>query len=139
MHLRRHTKLSHSTYGMKSECDHRELIYKESWVADGEFRLLQIEPAKDVTTPISARIFKASLNDPPIYEAVSYRWEWTKDAPCIMVNGVKFPVMDNVVSFLSEFRRQAFPASPILWIDSVCINQSCTEDRNIQVQLMGKI
>lgn len=100
---------------------------------------MQIEPAKDVTTPISARIFKASLNDPPTYEAVSYRWEWTKDAPCIMVNGVKFPVMDNVVSFLSEFRRQAFPASPILWIDSVCINQSCTQDRNIQVQLMGKI
>lgn len=122
-----------------SESDRRELIYKGSAVADGEFRLLQIEPAKDITTPISARIFTASLGDLTTYEAVSYRWEWKRDARYIIVNGVKFPVMENVVSLLSEFRRQAFPASPTLWIDSVCINQNCTEDRNKQVQLMGRI
>lgn len=146
LHSRRRTKrkssstsLSRWTYDITSESDRRESIYTESRVADGEFRLLQIEPAKNIATPISARIFTATLNDPPTYEAVSYRWECTRDAPCIMVNGVEFPVMENVVSLLSEFRRQAFPASPTLWIDSVCINQSCTEDRNTQVQLMGKI
>lgn len=146
LHSRRGTKrksssvcLARSTCDKKSKSNPPESIYEESWVGDGEFRLLQIEPAKDVTTPISARIFKASLNDPPTYQAVSYRWESTRDAHFITVNGIKFQVMNNVISLLSEFRRQSFPASPTLWIDSVCINQSCTEDRNKQVQLMGKI
>lgn len=47
--------------------------------------------------------------------------------------------MDNVFSLLSEFRQQSGAASRTLWIDSVCINQSCVEDRNRQVKLMGRI
>lgn len=47
--------------------------------------------------------------------------------------------MENVVTFLSEFRRQSYPSSPIFWVDSICINQRCIHDRNEQVQLMGKI
>lgn len=106
---------------------------------DGEFRLLQIEPAESLTTQIKARLFKASLDIPPVYEAVSYRWEGMKNAHSIIVNGTQFSVMDNVFSFLLELRRQAFPTSPTVWIDSVCINQNCTDDRNQQVQLMGRI
>lgn len=116
-----------------------ELIYENLSTVGGEFRLLQIEAAKDYTAQIIARLFKTSLNDHPAYEAVSYRWEQTNHAHFIVVNGFEVPVMGNVFSMLSEFRCQAFPASPIFWVDSICVNQSCTQDRNEQVQLMGKI
>lgn len=116
-----------------------ESVYAELRTSDAEIRLLQIEPAGDSTSPIIARLFKASLDDHPPYEAVSYRWEQISNSHFIIVNGAKFPVMRNVFSLLSEFRRQAYPSSPTFWIDSVCINQKCTKDRNEQVKLMGRI
>lgn len=122
-----------------SNINHPETIYDDLPTCDGEFRLLEIVPAADPTSHIIARLFNASLEDPPRYEAVSYRWEQTADAHFISVNGVKFPVRRDMVSLLSEFRRQSYPSSPIFWIDSICINQNCTQDRNKQVQLMGKI
>lgn len=122
-----------------SEYNRPGLVYDDLLTAEGEFRLLQIEPADNSTDPITARLFKASLADPPSYEALSYRWEQTEDAHFIMVNGIKFPVMRNVFSSLSEFRQQSYPSSPIFWIDSVCVNQDSTQDRNDQVQLMGRI
>lgn len=122
-----------------SNTNHPETIYDDLPTGDGEFRLLEIEPAADPTSHIIARLFKASLQDPPRYEAVSYRWEQTADAHFISVNGFKLPVTRNVLALLSEFRRQSYPSSPIFWIDSICINQTCTQDRNKQVQLMGKI
>lgn len=114
-------------------------IFEELLICDGEFRLLQIEPAENGTSQINTRLFKASLHNPPSYEAVSYRWEYEKQPHFITVNGRKFPVMRNVYLLLSEFRRQSHPSSPTFWIDSVCINQSSIHDRNDQVQLMGKI
>lgn len=114
-------------------------VYDELSINYAEFRLLQIEPTDDPTARIIARLFKASLDDPPPFEAVSYRWERTKKSHFIMINGVKFPVMSNVCASLSEFRRQSHPSSSTFWIDSLCIKQSCIQDRNIQVQLMGRI
>lgn len=114
-------------------------VYDDLSTDDGEFRLLQIEAVDDHTTPIIARLFNASLDDPPRYEAVSYRWQQAQDTHFIVINGVKVPVMQNVFSALSEFRRRSYPSSPIFWIDSICINQNCTKDRNTQVQLMGRI
>lgn len=116
-----------------------ESVFQDLLTSDGEFRLLQIEPAENGTAEINGQLFKASLDNPPPYEAVSYRWERTKEPHFIRVNGVEFLVMRNVYLMLSEFRRQSYPFSPIFWIDSVCINQSCISDRNNQVQLMGKI
>lgn len=114
-------------------------MYDELSITDGEFRLLQIEAADDPTTHVIARLFNASLDDPPPYEAVSYRWQQTKEFYFIKINGAKFPVMENVFLSLLECRRQSYPSSPIFWIDSVCVNQKCTQDRNTQVQLMGRI
>lgn len=122
-----------------SELSRPESVYDELPTSHVEFRLLQIEPAGCSRSPIIARLFKASLDDHPPYEAMSYRWESTRDHHFIMVNGIKFPVMGNVFSSLLEFRRQSHPSSPTFWVDSVCINQNCTQDRNKQVQLMGRI
>lgn len=122
-----------------SKLSRPESVFEQLLTGDGEFRLLQIEPAEDGTTQIIARLFKASLDNPPAYEAVSYRWERTKQSHFITVNGSKFPVARNVYLLLSEFRRQSHPCPSIFWIDSVCINQSCIQDRNNQVQLMGEI
>ncbi|KAJ0103863.1 Heterokaryon incompatibility protein 6 [Diaporthe amygdali] len=119
--------------------DRPQLVYKGLSTSKNEFRLLQIEPAENSGDPIIGRLFKASLDHFPPYDAVSYRWERTKKSHTIIINGTKFPVMENVFCFLSEFRQQSFPASPTFWIDSVCINQDSTWDRNNQVQLMGKV
>lgn len=78
-------------------------VYDEMSMNDGGIRLLQIEPADNTTTQIVTRLFKASLENAPPYEAVSYRWEQPEDSHFIIVNKTKFPVMRNVLSFLSDF------------------------------------
>lgn len=114
-------------------------IYEEVLIDDGEFRLLHIEPADGSETGIVARLGKASIDDPPPYKAVSYRWGEENNSDFVMVNGSQFLVARNVFLMLSEFRRLSHPYPLILWIDSICIDQGCVRDRDNQVQLMGKI
>lgn len=103
------------------------------------FRLLQIYPVSGTTTNIKIRLFNASLDDPPPYDALSYRWESSTRKQCILVNGARFLVSSNLYSAMLRMQSQSAPMTGTYWIDQICINQTSTMDRNQQVQLMGLI
>lgn len=115
------------------------LIYDGLPTGRREFRLLQIQPSQESDAPMIIQLFKKTLDEPPPYEALSYRWEGPASAHPIIVNGVKLSIMGNLYSALLQLRQQSFPSAPHLWIDSICINQNCIRDRNQQVELMGEI
>lgn len=126
-------------FGSPLEVNGQDSIYRQLPTGDDEFRLLEIQPAEDCTARIIAKLFTTSLESKPAYEALSYRWESAKVQRSIIVNGIKFSVMENVFSLLSEFRQQSRSSPRTFWIDSICINQACIDDRNRQVKLMGRI
>ncbi|KAI0180994.1 heterokaryon incompatibility protein-domain-containing protein [Hypoxylon sp. FL1284] len=71
------------------------------------------------------------------YEALSYVWGASTQSHSVILNGKPFPVTDNLFAALRRLRRR--DKQRVLWIDSMCINQSNIEERNSQVQMMGRI
>lgn len=78
-----------------------------------------------------------SLDEQPQYRALSYVWGDSRDTETIILNGHRFVVTRNLKKILVYLRSRGV-ASP-LWVDLVCINQSDTNERTHQVQLMRRI
>lgn len=78
-----------------------------------------------------------SLDENPIYEALSYVWGSSELRSSIMLQGVATEVTVNLKLALQHLRRSDQPR--ILWADAICINQTDTAERNHQVAQMGDI
>lgn len=119
---------------------------------DREIRLLRLDHTKQSlmqrirrlfrqphlkSDPISCTLFKVSLDDRPRYDALSYVWGDPSDTRQIMVNGKEFSVTSNLFAALNRLRDTKDVA--ILWIDSICIDQSNISERGGQVRQMAKI
>lgn len=72
------------------------------------------------------------------YQALSYVWGSRKVNRTIVVNNKPYSSTVNLESALRHLRQRS-KRGVILWVDTMCINQSDTEERTIQVQLMGDI
>jgi hypothetical protein len=111
-------------------------IYRK--LADvNEIRLLQLQPARDITDSIICRLVHVNFHGKPQYEALSYVWGRTDSPSRIEVNGSMVNVTRNLWQALKYLRLAAAPR--VLWIDALCINQNDTTERNHQVSQMGKI
>lgn len=55
----------------------------------------------------------------------------------IIIDGVDFDVRENLWSALHHLRLMS--ETRVLWIDTVCINQSTIRERKYQVSQMGRI
>ncbi|POS69371.1 HET domain-containing protein [Diaporthe helianthi] len=113
-------------------------MYEAVSLEPGEFRVLQLDPAHDVDDPIVTHLIKAPVHSPPIYDALSYRWEGG-DLQTVSVNGADLHVTDNLYAALRSLRQEAHPLPRVLWVDSLCINQGSGPERAEQVPLMGEI
>lgn len=113
-------------------------MYDGVSLASKEFRVLQLEPAHSPEDPIVTHLIKARVDSPPMYDALSYRWEGG-DSQTVSVNGAELKVTDNLYAALRSLRREANPLPRVLWVDSICINQSSGPERAEQVPLMGDI
>lgn len=113
-------------------------MYDAVSLKPGEFRVLQLEPAHNPEDPIVTHLIKAKVDSPPMYDALSYRWEGG-DSQTVSVNGADLKVTDNLYAALRSLRREAHPLPRVLWVDSICINQASGPERAEQVPLMGKI
>lgn len=79
-----------------------------------------------------------SLHPKYNYEALSYVWGKSSENRTITLDGQKgVPVTDNLYVALRRLRRPDHQR--VLWVDALCINQSDVEERNWQVQMMGRI
>jgi hypothetical protein len=101
-----------------------------------EIRLLTIQPG-DFDEPIEATLSTESLNDHPVYEAISYVWGDENIKRKIHINGIAVDITVNLALALSYIRLEHRPR--IVWTDAICINQSNLSEKNAQVSMMGSI
>lgn len=104
---------------------------------DSTFRLLKLSKYKGLE--LECELFQQSLsNDEHTpYEALSYVWGSAELVECIILDGKRFWITDNLHSALQCLRLR--DRDRYLWIDAICINQADKEEQSRQVQQMGVI
>ncbi|KAK4452693.1 heterokaryon incompatibility protein-domain-containing protein, partial [Podospora aff. communis PSN243] len=114
--------------------------YKYTPLRGGEIRLVQAWRVQGV---LQCRILCVQLDDDdaPSYDAISYTWGPPKPLKRVMVAGGRFqlPVTQSAYEILQDRTPWPRGASKLLWIDSICINQTDHQEKNVQVPMMGKI
>lgn len=102
-----------------------------------EIRVLNIHPSYDFTAPITCDIQIVSLDDDPVFDALSWCWGSVEDTAEIDVCGTSFSCRKNLDSALRHLRdkHECF----LLWVDAVCINQGDLGEKSSQVLLMRRI
>lgn len=110
----------------------------------GSIRLVRILPRLSAAEQlIQCEIIHAETN--ASYECLSYRWGDPYPEHSILLNGKRFRVRQNLFDFLQLMHARSRTAaldttsSVLFWIDSLCIDQSKTIERNHQVAQMGTI
>ncbi|RYO96317.1 hypothetical protein DL763_003290 [Monosporascus cannonballus] len=107
-----------------------------------EIRLLRIQP--DSHPVISCELIHVPLSQEPLFWALSYAWGSTENPETILINGGQFSVTANLHAVLAEFRRLLRKSRgkglvPLLWVDSICINQDSTGEKEREIPRMGKV
>lgn len=101
------------------------------------FRLAILQPSAHFTAPITCNLVEVTLNDHPIYEALSYAWGDPKIQATLQIEGACLKVTTNLELALRYLRLPDQPRT--IWADAICIDQSNIEERNQQVGLMKDI
>jgi hypothetical protein len=87
---------------------------------------------------IRCEVFKASLDDRPLYTALSYTWGLPSCPHLpILLNGGKFLAGENLWLALYELQKSSEPV--VIWIDAICIDQGNIPERDHQVRKMRTI
>lgn len=86
---------------------------------------------------LELRLVEASLDNLPPYFALSYVWGDTKATESIVCDGKKLWITRNCASALGRILPSTSTCT--IWVDSICIDQSCIPERNAQVALMSEI
>ncbi|KAE8447147.1 hypothetical protein EG329_011131 [Mollisiaceae sp. DMI_Dod_QoI] len=130
----------------------RSLQYES--LANSEIRLLEIIYDGRFGR-VRCNLSAVSLDDNPVYSALSYVWGEPTYHSKIIVNGHAVPVTRTLERALRHVRFQwtqyltnrrsneinnNHPMDSLrLWVDALCINQEDPIERSVQVQLMGRI
>lgn len=102
-----------------------------------EIRLVKIFPVSGISA-VKCELQSAILgSEAPNYDALSYCWGDATDKTWVSCNGQRLALTKNLLNAIRRFRRKSEIVT--LWIDQISINQEDLEERNSQVQLMGKI
>ncbi|TGJ87132.1 hypothetical protein E0Z10_g1596 [Xylaria hypoxylon] len=102
-------------------------------------RLVVLLPSAERYGDIMCKLCNSTLgrSDTDRYEALSYVWGDPSKRKSISVDGKPFQVTENLESALRNLRYR--DRYRVLWINSICINQSNVAERNAQVQQMGGV
>lgn len=94
----------------------------------------------------SLRLGAVSLDDNPVFTALSYVWGDASVTEPITLNGQELQATRNLFNALQHLQdhwTDAFPGRHPqtfrIWVDALCINQQDFAERNQQVQLMRRI
>lgn len=99
-------------------------------------RLLLIYP-RHPDGSVKCALFQTPLSSVPRYEALSYRWGGSGPNAEISVNGRSVMVTPNALQVLKN--RSSFWQPKLVWIDSVCIDQTNEDEKARQIELMEEI
>src|SRR5271168_1397913 len=93
-------------------------------------------PVRDRPIRCSLRI--VSLAECQTYSSISYTWGGTRFTRVIECDGKEIEITANSFHALQEICRSEHRDNE-LWIDAICINQSCLNERAHQVRLLRSI
>ena len=108
--------------------------------SESSFRLLRlVRPplAGALRTPIEIDLFEAPIEDSPPFEAVSYAWDHADTYCTLLCNGCRLKVSPVIVEMIEHLHHISNIGT--FWVDAVCIDQSSTFDKNIQVPRMRDV
>ena len=100
-------------------------------------RILTLHPTADPTARISCDLKEVSLDEKPRYSALSYTWGGESLIYPVFCAGALLLTTNNCFDALIQLREHDTPK--VLWIDSLCIDQTLTTERSQQVAMMGEI
>lgn len=101
-----------------------------------EIRLAIIEPG-NTSSVIRCYIIHVSLDDKPIYKALSYTWGDQLHTKKITINNCVFDVGENLLAALHGLRT--LDRQRTVWIDAICINQKDIPERESQIRMMCRV
>jgi hypothetical protein len=127
--------LIHHLHGdiSKFEC------YAHEPLRPGHIRILRIHRRR-LSQPLRVDVAQYKIDEAPSYEALSYRWDANNRKELVLVGRCVVEVMQPVYQFL--LYRRSWWTSPLVWIDSVCIDQSPglgDKEKEAQIPLMGTV
>lgn len=102
-----------------------------------EIRVLHLNPGQ-WNAQISCQLSTTSLIDTNVrYEALSYVWSAESGLEEIMLCGQPYNITRNLFLALRRLRNARKPR--VMWVDSLCIDQTNDDEKSVQVALMGDI
>lgn len=111
--------------------------YKPLYHPEINIRLLYLLPAISIESSLKCKLRVSSEISKHKYEALSYVWgSPTRDRPLLCDDGTVY-ITSNCEAALRRLRRKT--RRRVLWVDSVCINQSDDNEKSHQVRLMSQI
>ncbi len=102
-----------------------------------EVRILALVPGIDDDALCRNLIVESLDYDDLHYTALSYTWSGAVRDGAIIIGGVSLRITENLKVALHGIRGPTRPKN--LWIDAICINQSDSEEKTVQVSMMGDI
>lgn len=80
---------------------------------------------------------QVTLDEHPVYDALSYVWEDPTNLRSIWLSGHSHPATANLEIAPRHLRK--VDAARILWVDALCINQADLKERELRVKHMNRI
>ena len=99
-------------------------------------RLIKLQPGQTIDA-LHCEIEHVSLQDSPIYDALSYSWGISADDIDLISPEGSFKIRQSIEQALKQLRHPGTQRR--LWIDVVCINQGDSTEKGQQVQMMHRI
>ena len=122
--------------------------YRPLDTAQRQIRLITVLPPKDNGDPVLKLEHTAMEDADNAYSAISYTWGQDTPSHQVWIGDQYILLRENIWRFLLHYCRVHFrdmwvdleeQDHPRLWIDSICINQNDTQEKNLQVRLMARI
>jgi hypothetical protein len=86
---------------------------------------------------LQCELIHTTFDEGPDYTAISYTWGDATPTHEILIDGCRAAISSSVYDILHH--QRSYVGQKIIWIDSVCINQSDNDEKAKQAKLKGDI
>ncbi|KAE9373089.1 hypothetical protein N431DRAFT_406382 [Stipitochalara longipes BDJ] len=100
-------------------------------------RIINLSPSRNKSAPLCIRLKTVCVDNFTSYECLSYTWDGQIPDRPVYCGRKLMLVTANAEAAMCRFRRKH--RQRWLWIDAICINQACVEEKNAQVSMMADI
>ncbi|KAI1765175.1 heterokaryon incompatibility protein-domain-containing protein [Hypoxylon sp. FL1150] len=101
--------------------------------ARSEIRLLQIQPANDLSSELVCNLVHSFLDECLEYDALSYTWDGDASQK-VLLDGHHFFVSENLETALMTLRDRRVVTT--VWVDAICMNQNDKKELSMEVPKM---